>query len=143
MWMNRMPAGYESLTEWNIPATDIALRMSNGDISMISVRYPQERDNAKRGYFLTGTAMNKGRNPEQPIRGVELAPDAVEGLVIEIGSPLTVRNPDRALVSEGEITEITSYDRTRPVRSGSVGVSPSSIADDFLREAGGLPFVEQ
>jgi hypothetical protein len=140
MW-KEMPPSHAVLTDWVPPDTEIALRMSDGDINLISVRDPQSRNNATRGYFLTNIAMNRGRSPGQPIRGIELSPEAVEGLVIERDRPLTVRNPDRGMTSEGTVVDIVTYDRTAAARTGQV---PSHrIADDFLDEVGALPFVTQ
>lgn len=140
MWME-MPASHAMLTDWVPPDSDIALRMSDGDITLISVKEPQNRDNTTRGYFLTNIAMNRDRNPGTPLKGIELSPEAVEDLIIERNQRLTVRNPDQGLVSEGTVIEIVTYDRSTLARTGQVPANP--ITDDFLRSVGALPFVVQ
>lgn len=137
MWAE-LPPSHATLADWVPPYTEIALRMSDGNINLITVREPHSRDNPTRGYFLTNVAMNQDRSPGQPIMAVELSPGAVKELTIERGQPLTIRNPDETLVSEGTIDEIVTYDRKSPEQVGRV--PSSTIADDFLRSVGALPF---
>ena len=108
--------------------SNIALRMSDGDIIMLFAEHPDEDDDQKRDYKITSVAMNKGVQPGLPIRTIELSIDQMLALSIESGEHLRVDN----LVSDGTVNETITYNRTKPLPPHLQSVTPkSTIVDDF------------
>lgn len=131
MWTEDLPPGYDMLRVAASCVSHIALRMSNGDIQLVFVRNPTEEDNTKRGYFLTSVFMNREKPSDETLLAIELPYETVRQLSFEMDRPLTVGN----IVSDGVITEIVTYDKTKPLSPDQLALIPAhTIATDFMSE---------
>jgi len=131
MWLEGLQPSYDMLRRVSSCYSHIALRMSNGDIQILFAANPYEEDNTRRGYFLTSVFMNKAKRPGEELLAIEVSYETTKQLSFEIGKPLVIDG----LTSDGVITEIVTYDKTRELDPDILTKIPAhTIAADFTDE---------